>query len=460
MARDPRRGRPATRNPGRGRTKPKPAAADSDVAIPRIAGVTSVVLQPGKITPVLAGHPWVYSGAIARTLPPLGLDEGEVAVPGGPCIVFDPAGRYLGFGHYNVASQITVRVVAVSAEDEEAPKRLPTVGRLVRDRLDRAIALRRDLGLPGPADDAYRLVNSEGDGLPGIVVDCFGDGAVVSISTAGGWLWRSAVVAALTEPKGAARAWVLVRVAGDCHPSEGLMAGLHESHGAVPDRVSVRHAGVEMGVDPQGQKTGMFLDQRDNRVAVAQLARGRFVVDAYCHTGGFGLTCASAGARKVLCVDASLPAIEQVRGHADRLGVSDRLRAEQGDAIHVLQSFADQTDDNERPSLVIVDPPKFATRADVISDALRKYTHLNRLAMEALVDDGWLVSCSCSGRVSEQDFLRMLALAARRAGRSLTLVELRGAARDHPVSPAHPEARYLKVAFCRVRRTEAAVKDS
>jgi 23S rRNA (cytosine1962-C5)-methyltransferase len=416
----------------------------SDVAspahLPRYPGAASVVLRPGTSTPVLVGHPWIFSGAIAHV-------QAEQITPGMPCAVFDPHGRFLGHGCYNPDSQIAVRIVEPGLDGLE-PAALPDAATLVRERLARAAELRLAVGLPAPDTTAWRMVNSDGDGLSGLVVDRYADGAVVAVSSAGANRWLPHVVAELQERWGAA--WVLTRVPQDVHPSEGLPAGRQERHGPVPASVTVLHAGLRLQVEPEaGQKTGMYLDQRDNHVLVGKLAAGRrFVVDAFSHGGCFGLMAARQGAKRVLCVDASQRAVDLVLAHASDNGVPE-VQAECADAVHVLRRLADGDD---KPDLVVVDPPKYATRAAALEPALKKYQHMNQMALQAVADGGLVISCSCSGLVDRQAFLRMLAQAAHAAGRVVQLLDLRGPAMDHPVAPAHAEGQYLKVAVLRVTR--------
>ncbi|MSP90648.1 MAG: class I SAM-dependent rRNA methyltransferase [Myxococcales bacterium] len=431
--------------PGRDRPPVRSREAGPLPTLPTLAGVARAVLRPGAATPVLAGHPWVFSGAIAHLV---AAPEAQRIDAGQACAVLDPHGRWLGFGYVNPDSQISVRVLEPGSDGLE-PRRVPALDDLVRARLQRAADLRRALGLPGPETDAYRLANAEGDGLPGLVVDRFADGAVVQASTAGAWRWRAGVVAWLRGTAGCA--WVLVRVPHDVHPSEGLVGDTLEAHGDVPESVRVHHNGLLLMVEPRGgQKTGMYCDQRAAHRRVADLVRpGSFVLDAYCHTGGFGLHAARAGAGRVLGIDASLRAVELANTHAALNGL-DAYRADCEDAVLTLRHYAESASDAPRPDVVVVDPPKFATRGAVVDDALRKYLSLNALAMRALAEDGWLATCSCSGLVTREAFLRMLAQAAREAGRRATIVDVLGPAPDHPVAPAHAEGNYLKTALVRV----------
>jgi len=410
----------------------------------------TIVLAKGRATPTRVGHPWLFSGGIAHALPPTGLPpHGEVPI-GLPCGVFDAKGTFHGLGYYNKESQIAVRMIG-GGSGSAAPGRLPDAPRWLPHALADAVSLRSDLGLPQEGVTAWRMVNGEGDGLPGLVIDRMADGAVVLVSTAGAMRWLELVIATLQKDHGCA--WIVARVPGDCHPSEGLPRGLVSMTGEVPETVQVNHHGVALQAEPRsGQKTGLYLDQWQNHLQVAALAKGRYVLDAFCHGGGFGLHAARAGARRVLCVDASQSAVDLAAAHAQDNGLQ-QVEAMRADAVHVLRDIADEIlgPDEERPDMVIVDPPKFATRASVVDDALAKYLHLNAVAMEALSDGGLLVSCSCSGRISTRDFLRTLAHAGARAQRQLQVLSVLGPAADHPTAPAHAEGRYLKVAICRVR---------
>lgn len=450
------RGGPRKRDGRGGRGQPRTAHKPrEDLALPTRRGYVTVRLRKGRSTPVLAGHPWVFSGAIEA----FACHEGTELTPGMPCLVVDDAGRWLGLGTYHAAAKLAVRVLAPIGA-EAVPETQPALLAVVRDRLDAALGLRRELGLVGQsgdmATDAYRLVHHDGDGLPGLTIDRLGDGAVVLYGSAGAFAWRPAVQAWLREAAGAA--WIVERTAGDALADEGLERGFAAVHGDVPTNadgvVLVREHGLAFEADPTtGQKTGYYADQRDNHARIERFVEGRFVVDAYCHQGGFGLHAARAGARRVIAVDMSMAAVEATLRNAARNGLADVVQAQQLDAVHALQAWADMPSESraDRPDVVIVDPPKFATRAAKVDDALRKYTHLNQLAMKAVANDGLLVSCSCSGRVGREDFLRMLALAGLRAGKEVRVLEVHGAALDHPTAAGHPEGRYLDVAFCQVR---------
>ena len=407
------------------------------------------MLREGKATLPLVGHPWLFSGAIGHALAPTHAPPHAAPVAGDLCGLFDCKGHFLGLGYHNPKSQISVRILATTA-DGVAPKNMPAVATLVRERLTKAAAMRAHVGLPASDTTAWRLCNSEGDDLPGLVIDRMADGAVVLVSTAGARRWVDDVLAMLTKDLDCR--WVVVRTAHNSHPSESLDEGVIATSGEVPEQVEVLHHGLRMVAEPKrGQKSGLYTDQFDNHIAVAALAKDRYVIDAYCHGAGFGLHAAHAGARKVVCIDASQHAAELAEENIRRNEL-EHIEVMQGDAVHLLSDIAEDltTADDGRPDLVIVDPPKFATRASVTDDALRKHEHLNSVAIGSLSSGGILVSCVCSGRIDSEGFLRMLARSARRAGKDLRLLEMRGAGFDHPSRAAHAEARYLKVAICTV----------
>ncbi len=415
--------------------------------LPQFPNATSIVLRPGTATPVVVGHPWIFSGAIAHIVPPV---EGQPVEAGSPCAVFDQHGRYIGYGSFNPHSQIAVRMLELGLGGLE-PSALPEPAALVAHKLASAADLRLQVGLPSGENTAWRLVNSEGDGLPGLTIDRYAQGAVVAVTTAAMWRWLPLIESQLLEKHGCS--WLLVRVPTDVHVSEQLIPGHQHSQGQVPQEVAVLHNGLRLRVDPSGgQKTGMYLDQRDNHRLVGQLAAGRFVLDAFSHAGGFGLHAARQGAKRVLCVDASQKAIDLAILHAEDNGLP-QLTVQCADAVHVLAHHA-ELPETEKPSLVIIDPPKFATKAAALEQAIKKYTSVNAVAMRAVASGGLLLSCSCSGLVDRQAFLRMLATAALQAGKVVQLLDFRGPAPDHPVAPAHAEGQYLKVALLRVTARE------
>jgi len=394
--------------------------------------LATVVLKPKRARPFFGRHPWVLDTAVLR-------------VDGAPADgdVVDLAthdGTFVARGLWNSSSRLRVRLYAFDPAT-------PLDDALWRTRLASAVSLRQSLGLLGP-DGAARLVNSEGDDLSGLIVDRYGDWLSVQVTALAMSLRLDAICDALegiVAPKG-----ILLRGA-----ERGLakLEGLHLPdrlvRGVVPSGpIFVSEHGLKFGVDlTEGQKTGFYLDQRDNRQAAARFARGRRVLDMFCYSGGFATACAvSGGARSVLAVDSSAKATSLAKANADLNGAAN-VAVETADAFEKLAALKTA---GERFGMVILDPPKFARSRAALDDALRAYHRINRLAADLLEPGGILVTNSCSGAVSRQDFLVMLSGVAQRSGRTIQLLECRGAAPDHPVSAGCLEGEYLTCVIARV----------
>jgi 23S rRNA (cytosine1962-C5)-methyltransferase len=391
--------------------------------------MATLFLKRGRANPLWQGHPWVYSGAILR-------DEGEYA-PGDVVDVADAEGRFIGRGFVNPRSQIRVRMVTTRDEAVDA--------QLIARRVREAMGLRARLSLPSAETTAYRLINSEGDGLPGVVVDVYGDVCAVQFTALG--MKRREVelydaLAQLLSPR------AIVEVsAGGFAQVEGFASATRAVRGdeAAATDVRCRENGIELEVDPlHGQKTGMFLDQRENRRRLGQLARDARVLDVYTYAGGFALAAMKAGARAATCVDASGRALERVRAHA-ALNRLDSIETVEADAFRFLEAARPRSYD-----LVVIDPPKFARARKDLDAALKGYQRLNALGMNACADGALLATCSCSQLVDGEAFERVIAGAAKDAGRRVQLLESSSQGPDHPVPPAFPEGRYLKFVLCRV----------
>jgi 23S rRNA (cytosine1962-C5)-methyltransferase len=392
----------------------------------------TVILKPRRARPFFGRHPWVLDSAVARV-------DGDPA-DGSVVDLLTHDGTFVARGLWNAQSRLRVRLYAFDAG-------VALDDALWRSRLEAAFALRRSLGLADPAG-ACRLVNSEGDHLSGLIVDRYGDYLAVQITALAMEPRLEAIcdtLESLARPRG-----ILLRGA-----ERGLskLEGLH-----LPDRllrgtapegpVFVEEAGLTFGIDlTEGQKTGFYLDQRDNRRAAAAYARGRRVLDMFCYSGGFALAASLAGgAASVLAVDTSSKATALVEANA-ALNSATGITVETADAFEKLDALATA---GERFGMVVLDPPKFARSRAALDDALRAYHRINRLACDLLESGGILVTCSCSGSVSREDFLHMLSGVSQRAGRSIQLLEVRGAAPDHPVSVSCLEGEYLKCVIARV----------
>ena len=385
-----------------------------------------VVLCRGRARPLWFGHPWVYANAVDRV-------DGEAA-PGDIVSLVDHDGRFIGRGIFNPRSQIPVRLLTRKEEAIDAT--------FFVARLREAQVLRTRLGLPNPETTAYRLVNSEGDGLPGLVVDVFADAAVVQITTLGLALRRDAIfdaLAATLSPRA-----IYETAAGSYAEVEGLVAQNRVVRGEPGNLVPCREDGLRFEAEPlAGQKTGMFLDQRPSRMRVGQLAsagKGLRMLDCYAYAGGFGLQAARAGANEVTAVDSSPRAVARIEAHAAANGVP--MRAVEADAFRFLETATPMSYD-----LVVIDPPKFARARKDVEAASKGYQRLNALALTVCAPGALLVTCSCSQNVGAQDFERIVAAAAKQAQREVRIVERGGPGADHPLPPAFTEGQYLKVLF-------------
>ena len=392
--------------------------------------MAQVVLKPRKARPFFGRHPWVLDSAIDRIEG--GPGDGDVVD-----LVSD-RGEFIARGIFNGRSRIHVRLYTWNPK--EALDEAFWLGRLTT-----ACRLRADLGYDDP-EGATRLVFSEGDGLSGLVVDRYADFLVIQV-TALAMAVRlpqmAAMLVELTRPQG-----IVLRTERDIVRAEGLDLSEGLQWGRLPDGpVLIRDHGLRYGVDlGEGQKTGFYLDQRENRVAVAGYLRGRRVLDMFCYTGGFSLTAAQAGAREVLGVDTSQKAVAQAQANAQRNGL-DNVRFESAEAFEMLQSLAA---DGQRFGAIVLDPPKFARNRASVDEALRAYHRLNRMAVDLLEPGGILATCSCSGHVAREDFFMMLQSVAQQTRRDVQVLEQRGAAPDHPVAVTCPETEYLKCFVCRV----------
>lgn len=392
------------------------------------AGVPTVLIRRGRARPLWFGHPWAYANAVER------VDGAPQA--GDTVVVADHEGRFIGRGLWNPRSQIPVRILTRADEAIDAA--------FLRRRVREAVQLRARLGLPSEATTAYRLINSEGDGLPGLVVDVYADTAVAQITTLGLATRREAIFDALeAEVPGLAAIYEVA--AASYADLEGFSAQSRLARGQARGAVTCREEGIELEVEPLvGQKTGLFLDQRPSRARVGSLARGRRVLDVYAYVGGFSLQAARAGAREVTAVDSSSRAIARITAHAE-LNRLTQITAVEMDAFHYLEAATPRSAD-----LVIIDPPKFARARKDLEAATKGYERLNALAMTTCAPGAFLFTCSCSQNLSAEDFERIVAAGAKQANRTVRVLERLGPGPDHPLPPGFTEGQYLKVLLCAV----------
>ena len=377
-----------------------------------------------------AGHLWVYSNEVDITATPL-----RDLSPGQPVVIEASNGKALGTGYVNPHVLLCARLVSRDPEQPFGPA-------LVEQRLRTALSLRERLY----SQPFYRLVYGEGDGLPGLIVDRYGDLCVAQLTTAGMDRQREAVLAALRSVLNPAA--VLWRNDSPMRELEGLAREVVVAAGSVPETVTVAEDGLCFQVAPlSGQKTGWFYDQRDNRARLDRYVAGRRVLDVFSYVGAWGVRAAARGAREVLCVDASAPALAQVTVNAALNGVGERVQTRQGDAFEVLKALREA---RERFDVVIVDPPAFIKRRKDMREGSLAYRRLNEMAMQVLARDGLLVSCSCSQLLPRAALAELLLQGARHLDRNLVLLEQGRQGPDHPVHPALPETDYLKTLFARV----------
>jgi 23S rRNA (cytosine1962-C5)-methyltransferase len=393
-----------------------------------------VTLKPGHVRPVWTGHPWVFAQAIAR------VQGGAIA--GDEVDVVDPHGTLLGRGLYAPKSAIPVRIFTREA--------VPIDGAFIRHRIEKALAHRRDLGLPshtpGHETDAYRLVHGEGDGLPGLTIDVLGDVVAVQLGTIG-WKRREGTVLQTIEALLGPRAIIdrtpaaIAKLEG-FEPGEGVVRG-----DTSVDKLTFRERGLSYKIPLSlGQKTGFYMDQRALRARVEQLSHGHRVLDAYSFVGAFGMAAARGGATDVLSVDASAVALEVGAENARENGLGSRIRFVREDARVAFE----QASSKGGFDLVMCDPPKLAPSRAAKDGALGAYRKLASLACRATKPGGVLVFCSCSAAVSLDDLTRALAFGARDARMNAIVFDRHFQGADHPVPAAFPEGLYLKCLLARV----------
>ena len=335
-------------------------------------------------------------------------------------------GRPLGHALFSDQSLITLRMIARGEGALSAT--------WLQDRLRAAIAYRESLGIDATA---YRLVHAEGDLLPSLIVDRYNDVLVMQALSQGMARRQQEIVEALVELTGASG--VLARNDPKVRDLEGLPRAVDVLYGDVPESLVIREGRIEMDVDLRhGQKTGMFLDQRENHAAAASYARGR-VLDAFSYQGGFGLA-AAANAAEVMSLDISEPAVERINAHAARNGITN-LRAA---GVNVFDELRDFERAGDRFDLIVLDPPAFAKNRASVPKALSGYKEINLRALKLLNAGGYLVTCSCSYNVDEGMFGSVVLEAAIDAHVDVTVVEKRMQSRDHPVLLGVPETYYLK----------------
>lgn len=382
-----------------------------------------VYLKAGKEESLKRFHPWVFSGAIARVESE--PEEGEIVD------VYTSKKEFIACGHFQIGS-IAVRVLTFRQEEinREFWKR----------RLAVALDMRRSLGLvDNPENNTYRLVHGEGDNLPGLIIDVYGGTAVMQAHSAGMHVYRMEIADALSEVMGDIvkhiyyKSETTLPYKADLGPENGFIKG------GSPENVALEN-GLKFHVDwLKGQKTGFFVDQRENRHLLERYSKGRNVLNMFCYTGGFSFYAMRGGANLVHSVDSSAKAIDLTNQNVElNFPGDDRHQAFAEDAFKYLDRMGDQYD------LIILDPPAFAKHRDALRNALRGYSKLNAKAFEKIKPGGILFTFSCSQVVDKKDFRNAVFTAAAQCGRSVRILHQLTQPGDHPVNIYHPEGEYLK----------------
>jgi 23S rRNA (cytosine1962-C5)-methyltransferase len=386
-----------------------------------------IKLKKGRDKPVRNGHPWVFSGAIDSV-------EGS-AEPGEPCIVLSSHGEVVGTGYYNPHSSICIRMLSVGT-------RAFTEGDLI-GRIDRAVGLRA--GIRGAGDTtAFRLVNAEGDFLPGLIVDNYGEGLCVQVLTAGMERLTAPIFSHLEQtlrPR-----FIYERSDSEAREREGLDRKNGLVFGVSPDEITFRENGHTFAIDiAHGQKTGFFLDQRENRRMAGDYAKGAAVCDCFAYSGGFTVYALARGARFVHTIDQSERALETARRNLDLNGLHmDPSHFFPEDVFSYLRRTESVYD------LIILDPPKFAKHPGEVARAARGYKDINLLAIKKTAPAGVVFTFSCSGAIDPRLFRQIVFSAAADSGREVQVLNTLCAGADHPVNIGHPEGDYLKGLVLRV----------
>jgi 23S rRNA (cytosine1962-C5)-methyltransferase len=384
--------------------------------------MVKIVLKRGEDKRIRAGHPWVFSNEIREI-------TGEKE-PGAATGIYDAGGAFVGAGYFNPRTLIAARLLARSQVD------IDSAG-FYRERIARAVACRR---LLYPDMATFRAVYGEGDFLPGLIVDKYGDYLAVQFLTCGIEMRREVITGVLVElfaPKG-----IVGRNDAAVRTLEGLDEKVEILYGNVPEQVEIEEHSLRFRIDLlHGQKTGHFLDQKENHLLLKEKVKEKDLLDCFCYSGSWGIHAAAFGAARVTCVDISGKAVALTRENAALNGFAAVVECEAVDAFERLQTLRSE---GRSFDVVVLDPPAFVKNRKVLQEALKGYFTINRRAMELLRPGGYLITCSCSYHLEREMFRELLANAAQKAKREMRVIEVRSQAPDHPVLLAVPETEYLK----------------
>jgi 23S rRNA (cytosine1962-C5)-methyltransferase len=389
--------------------------------------MASIILKPGREDSLLRHHPWIFSGAIK--------DVFGAPLSGETVIVISSSGEFLAKAAYSPRSKISARVWTWN-ENEQVD------AEFIHRRMVSSIKLREEIAKLLPKTNAIRLVYSESDGLPGVVVDRYDNVLVIQLTTTGAEFWRSVILEACKQILGIR--CIYERSDSDVRMLEGLDSRNGSVWGEEPTApLIIEESGITFQVDIySGQKTGFFLDQRSNRLLVRRMSLGRDVLDCFCYTGGFTLSALAGGASSVLAIDTSSEALATLKKNIDQTKLSGlHLGLMEGDVFQELRKFRDQA---RKFDMIILDPPKFAHTILMAERASRGYKDINLLALKLLRPGGLLVTFSCSGGINQDLFQKIVSGAALDAGIEARIHGRLYQDMDHPVALNFPESAYLK----------------
>lgn len=408
-----------------------------------MVGVAKVVLKKGKTQLFKDGNPMVYSGAVDRIIGRPPPKTGDVV------LVADGTEKPIGWGMYNSVSMFCVRLMQLEDEATSDSSCALNMEKLIETRIDAAVEMRRRLGLPSVHTNAYRLINSEGDRLSGLIIDVFGGVAVVASSAAWVEKYKSEIEACIKKINYINH--VNWRPSVDILKEDGVNEyDLNKMHSSTcPERTKIVENEIVYTISLKGQKTGFYADQRENRQFISRISDGQKVLDICCYSGGFALNAVRGGALNVTGIDTSPLALELAKENVVLNNIDPgRISFLREDATEFMKGALLR---NESWDIVIIDPPKLAPTKKVLHSASGMYRNLNSLAMQLTKRGGLLMTCSCSGAVTQSGiFMRILQGAASMAGRRITVLRQAGAACDHPIDPSYPEGAYLTNILLRV----------